>query len=181
MNMQSHRNRIGSAVAGALLGLGVWGCSSGGTGANPQMTIAPRVYLGGEALAQKKLQMRRVHADMIHLHGTHERLGRLQKTGDRRQLEDFIRPYLDRHVGPLVEVTEGEGWNSELRLLEANLLFAEAALRAAMRDENELEAVIASLADRFDGYESMLVEYPIGGSSTLEHAVADLRKRRVTQ
>lgn len=165
-------------AVGITLGFGVAGCADLTPSWTAQTGLAPRVYLGGEALAQKKLRMRRAHADLTHIYLVHERLSRLQKKRDRRQLEDFIRPFMERHVTPLVETRDGEGWNEDLRLLEANLLFAEAALFAAMGDAQDLEAVIAALSDRFEGYESMLIEYPIGTSSTIEHGVADLRTRR---
>lgn len=165
---------------GAVLGFSIAGCSAIAPKPTGPTTIAPRVFLGGEALAQKKLRMRRAHADLAHLYVVHERLSRLQKNRERNQLEAFIRPYLEHRVRPLIHTPAGQGWNGELRLLEANLLFAEAALFVAMGDDEELGVVIATLSDRFDGYESMLIEYPIGDSSTLELGVKDLRTNRGT-
>ena len=173
--------RVASVIAcGMLLVSTFAGCAAVAPNSTGPTTIAPRVYLGGEALAQKKQQMRRAHADLAHLFLVHERLDRLQKTADRRQLEAFIRPYLVRRVLPLVHTPPGDGWNAELRLLEANLLFAQATLLVAMGDGGELQEVIATLSDRFDGYESMLIEYPIGDSTTLEHGVEDLLAKRGT-
>ena len=124
--------------------------------------------------------MRRAHSDMGHLHLAHDRLSRLAKNADREQLETFIRPYLETRVRSLIDTPVDQGWNSELRLLEANLLFAEGALFAAMGDVEDLDLVIGTLSDRYDGYESMLIEYPIGQSSTLENGIDDLRSMRGT-
>ncbi len=136
--------------------------------------VEPRVFLGGEALAQKKARMRRVHADLVHLHRGYTVVARQQKHEDQKQLEAFVRPFIERHVAPLV-ASDSEAWNTDLRLLEANLLFAEAALLVAIDDRAGLTEVIATLSDRFGGHESLLIEYPIGETQTLAHGIRDLR------
>lgn len=141
--------------------------------------VEPRVFLGGEALAQKKARMRRVHADLVHLYRGYEVSTRQHKRRDQAQLEGFIRPFIDRQVDPLF-AGKGEGWNSDLRLLEANLLFAKAALFLAIEEEAGLRAVIRTLSDRFGGQESLLIEYPIGDTQTLAHAMRDLRSAQAS-
>lgn len=141
--------------------------------------VEPRVFLGGEALAQKKARMRRVHADLVHLYRGYEISTRQLKRDDRTQLEAFIRPFIDRQVDPLF-VVEGQGWNTDLRFLEANLLFAKAALFLAIEEETGLADVIHSLSDRFGGHESLLIEYPLGETQTLANGVRELRKAQAS-
>ncbi len=136
--------------------------------------VEPRVFLGGEALAQKKDRMRRVHADLVHLYRGYEIVERQLKRQDQKQLEGLIRPYVDTQARPLI-ASENEAWNPDLRVLEANLLFAEGALLVSIGEDEGLASVIATLRTRFVGYESLLVEYPIGETQTLANAVADLR------
>ncbi len=148
-----------------------------GGGSDPRALpeiIEPRVFLGGEALAQKKKRIRRVHADLVHLFEGYQRVERQLKSDDQRQLEGFIRPYIERQATPLI-ATGDQPWNPDLRLLEANLLFAAGALFGAIGDSEELAGVANTIEDRFVGYESLLVEYPIGETQTIANAVVDLR------
>jgi hypothetical protein len=48
----------------------------------------------------------------------------------------------------------------------------------ALRDPRRVQVVLDDLAARYAGRESMLVEFPIGGQSTLAEALALLRKRK---
>ena len=73
---------------------------------------------------------------------------------------------------------EEEGWHSELALLDANLLFAQAAVLVELREKRRVGKLIREIARRFVGMETMLVEYPIGEQSTLTHALTDLRDLR---
>lgn len=141
--------------------------------------VEPRVFLGGAALAQKKLRMRRVHADLVHLFRGYELTTRQLKHRDSSRLEGFIRPFIDKHVDPLF-TSEGQGWNTDLRLLEANLLFAKAALYLAIEETVGLTEVIDSLTDRFRDYESLMIEYPLGESQTLAHGIRELRVARAS-
>ncbi|MFT5444316.1 MAG: hypothetical protein ACI8W3_003371 [Myxococcota bacterium] len=141
--------------------------------------VEPRVFLGGEALAQKKARMRRAHADLVHLYRGYELISRQQKDADREQLEGFIRPFVASQVDPLFSAV-GEAWNPDLRLLEANLLFAEGALFVAIGEEARLEIVIDTIASRFSSHESLLIEYPIGQTQTLSHGIRDLRSAQAS-
>lgn len=141
--------------------------------------VEPRVFLGGEALAQKKERMRRIRADLAHLYESYEIVARQQKRADQQQLERLIRPYIETQAKPLL-ASEDEAWNPDLRVLEADLLVAEAALYGSIGDGADLAAVIATLETRFRGYESLLVQVPAAGSKTLANAIADLRRARAT-
>ncbi len=190
-NRQSIHKRGLTRIAALLATLplsGLLGCQSLGIdgdriarffggGSDPRTLpeiIEPRVFLGGEALAQKKNRIRRVHADLVHLFVGYQRVERQLKTGDQAQLEGFIRPYIEGQAAALISGLD-QPWNPDLRLLEANLLFAAGALYGAMGDEDEVAGVANTIEDRFAGYESLLVEYPIGETQTLENAVAGLR------
>jgi hypothetical protein len=122
--------------------------------------------------------MRRVHADLVHLYRGYEINARQLKRRDYEQLEAFIRPFIAGQVDPLF-VAKGQGWNTDLRLLEANLLFAKAALFVVIDEKVGLTEVIKTLDDRFRGHESLLIQYPIGETQTLAHGIRDLRKARI--
>lgn len=188
-NPQSKTNKTRArALVVSLVLLPLWGavgCSSIqfdvtrwlGTTPDPATLpaiIEPRVFLGGEALAQKKARMRRVHADLVHLLRGYEIVERQHKRSDQEQLEGLIRPYLASQAAPLI-AGDDEAWNPDLRMLEANLLFAEGALLVAIGEDTALAAVIDTLETRFEGYGSLLVEYPIGQTQTLASGIKDLR------
>jgi hypothetical protein len=159
----------------------VCACASPWTGTDyyepqPKLTEAD-AHLEGEALEQRKDQMRRAHRDLVSLHETARSLRRHWSFNDIRSFEGFVDPYLAEHVHSLLSEEE-EGWHSELALLDANLLFAQAALLVELREKRRVGSVIREIARRFVGMETMLVEYPIGEQSTLAHALLDLRNLR---
>lgn len=158
----------------------LWACASPWTGTDyyePQAKLTEAdAHLEGEALEQRKDQMRRAHRDLVSLHETARSLRRHRSLNDIRVFESFIDPYFEDHVQALL--SEDEGWHSELALLDANLLFAQAAVLVELREKRRVGGVIREIARRFVGMETMLVEYPIGEQSTLAHALIDLRELR---
>lgn len=141
--------------------------------------VEPRVHLGGEALAQKKERMRRVHDDLVHLYRGYEIVERQQKRQAQEQLQGFIQPFIEQHVSKLIS-EKGEPWNTDLRVLEANLLFAEGALFVVIDEQAALQQVIDTVDDRFGGHESLLIEFPIGETQTLANAIRDLRRAQAS-
>jgi len=156
-------------------------CASPWTGSDyyePQAKLTEAdAHLEGEALEQRKGQMRRAHRDLVSLHETARSLRRHRSFDDIRVFEGFVDPYFEEHVQSLLSQEE-EGWHSELALLDANLLFAQAAVLVELREKRRVGRVIREIAKRFVGMETMLVEYPIGEQSTLAHALTDLRDLR---
>jgi hypothetical protein len=62
--------------------------------------------------------------------------------------------------------------------LDAGLRLAQADVLIQMRQTGRAQQVLDELARRFPGREGMLVEYPIGGQTTLGQALQALRERK---
>jgi hypothetical protein len=133
--------------------------------------------LGGEALTQRKLEMRRAHADMVHFHVT---LASLQFRRDKNglvQFGKFLDTYLGTHVDPLL-AGEWQSRHPELDALDANLRFAKAELLIQLRSPRRAQAVIEEIERRFQGREQMLVDYPFGEQSALGDGLELLRSNK---
>ncbi len=166
------------AIAIATLG---FACASPWTGTDyyePQQKLTEAdAHLEGEALEQRKDQMRRAHRDLISLHETARSLRRHRSFDDLHVFRGFVDPYFEAHVQTLLSEEE-EGWHSELALLDANLLFAKASVLIELREKRRVARVIREIDRRFKGMETMLVEFPIGEQSTLARALIELRELR---
>ncbi len=143
--------------------------------AQPVATEADR-QVSGEALAQRKQSLRRVHRDLKSIHATAESLRRHRELEGIAAFEGFVHPYFREHVEPLLD--EADGWHPELQLLQANLLFAQAAVLIELRDTARLSNLTRRIGKRFQGKKNLLIEYPLGKESTLEHALRDLSRGR---
>lgn len=133
--------------------------------------------LGGEGLALRKRDLRRAHRDMSHYHAT---LGSLHARGDRNGLvmfNQYLDAYMYTYLSPLLEA-EWQSRHPELMALDANLRLAEADVLVQMRETRRAQSGIDELKRRFAGRESLLVEYPIGGQTTLEQAIRSLEERK---
>ena len=140
--------------------------------------VEPDTQVTGEALIQQKQKMRRVHRDLKSFHATAESLRRHRNLEGIESLEAFLHPYLRHHVAPLV-AAQSPTWHPELELLQANLMFAEAAVLIELRDRGRLRRITNQIKIRF-GRKSMLVEYPLGSESTLAKGLKDLTRKGVT-
>ena len=134
-------------------------------------------FLSGEALAQRKQKMGRTHRDMKYFFATIESLRRHRKTVEITIFETFLRPYMGTHFRHVLSSREAN-WSPELTLLDANLLFAKAAILIELEDRKEVAKVAIEIIRRFDGMESRVVEYPIGSKSTLEDSIRELQHMR---
>jgi hypothetical protein len=133
--------------------------------------------LGGAALTQRKLEMRRAHADMAHFHAT---LASLQFRRDKNglvQFGKFLDTYLGTHVDPLL-AGEWQSRHPEVDALDANLRFAKAELLIQLRSPRRAQAVIEEIERRFQGREQMLVDYPFGEQHSLGEGLELLRDRK---
>jgi hypothetical protein len=133
--------------------------------------------LGGEALTQRKHEMRRAYADMVHFHVT---LASLQYRRDKNGLvlfSKFLDTYLGTHVEPLL-AGEWQSRHPELDSLDANLRFAKAELLIQLRSPRRAQVAIDELERRFSGREDMLIDYPFGEQRALGEGLELLRNQK---
>jgi hypothetical protein len=138
---------------------------------------AADVPLGGTALLQRKRELARAHGDLTHFIATLESLRHRRDRNGAILFSRFIDAYMGTHLDPMLR-GEWQSRHPELLGLDANLRVAKAQVFVALRDPRRVQVVLDDLAARYAGRESMLVEFPIGGQSTLAEALALLRKRK---
>lgn len=133
--------------------------------------------LGGEALSQRKHQLERAQRDMVHFYATLESLHHRRDRNGLILFSGFLDAYMGLHLEPLLE-GEWQSKHPELMALDANLRFAQAEVLIQMRAPSRVQKVIDEIEERFAGRGSMLVEFPIGGQSTLEQGLEILSNRK---
>jgi hypothetical protein len=130
--------------------------------------------LGGEALFQRKREMQRAHADLIHCDAT---LASLKHRRDKNGLtlfSRFVHGYLGTHVDPML-AGEWQSRHPELTALDANLRFAKTELLIQLGLRRQVQIEIEEIQRRFAGREDMLVDYPFGEQRALGEALDLLR------
>jgi hypothetical protein len=169
-----------TALLALALSVGV-GCASGpkipDTFGLETQAAEETTPLGGEALALRKREMRRAQRDMRHYHAT---LQGLNERGDRSGkilFGQFLDAYIGLHLDPLL-TSEWQSNHPELMALDAGLRLGKAEVLIWMRQQRRAQQTLDELLKRFAGRENMLVEYPIGGQTTLEQALEMLRERK---
>ena len=133
--------------------------------------------LGGAALAQRRREMERAYRDMAQHRTT---LLDLRRRGDRSGsllFGGFLDAYIDRHLGPLLR-SEWQSRHPELSALDASLRLVEAEVFVELRDTARVQEALDEVARRFQGRETLLVDYPVGQQSQLGAAIESLRKRK---
>ena len=141
----------------------------------PEVTAAEsNAPLGGEALAQRRLEMRRAYGDMVHFHATLESLKRRRDRSGLVLFNGFLDEYMGTHLDPIMSA-EWQSRHPELSVLDANLRFAKAELLMEMRATRRAHRVIDDIERRYQGREDMLVSYPFGDQSTLKDGLEILR------
>jgi hypothetical protein len=133
--------------------------------------------LGGEALVQRKHEMRRAHADMIHFHKTLQSLHHREDKNGLVLFSQFLEAYLVVHVDPLL-AGEWQSRHPELTALDANLRFAKAELLIQLRLPRRAQEVMDQIEQRFQGRADMLVDYPFGHQRPLGEGLEMLRERK---
>jgi len=163
-----------------LLALPVFGCAAG---MDPEFdefadqSIEEEAPLGGEALAQRLIDLNRAWRDLLHFEETMESLVDRRDSRSVALLDGFLGAYMGRHLDGLLRPT----WQSshpEVMALDANLRFMKAELLAQMRYTRRVQESIDDIQTRFMGRESMLVEYPVGEQRSLGEALEMLRDRK---
>jgi hypothetical protein len=176
------RTRIGIGGAAALLlALQLGGCASkdgpDGKLAADQQAQLEETSLNGEALAQRRTDLMRAWRDLVHLDETMQALTDRNDSPSIVLLDNFITEYMSKHLDPLLK----PAWQSshpEVMALDANLRFMKAQLLANMRYPRKVQNSIEDIENRFEGRESMLIEYPIGEQRALGEALEMLRDQK---
>ncbi len=132
-------------------------------------------HTGGQALHERKGRMQRTQRDLMHIQRTLETLRRHRYDGQIAVFASFVRPYLAERVDPLISDRDAS-WHPELVPLDANLLFAKAAVLAELRDGGAVNRVARVIDNRFAGMDSLIVEYPRGEQRTVGESLAQLRR-----
>jgi hypothetical protein len=132
--------------------------------------------LGGEGLAQRKLDLERSYRDLGHFLATLDGLHRRGDRGGVVMFAEFADFYVTKHLVPILE-PEWQSRHPELAQLDVNARIAVVALWAKLGSSSSADHMLDEIDRRYQGRGEMLVGYPIGGQSTLRQAVARLRKR----
>lgn len=146
---------------------------------DPSSLVAARdeVAFGGEALAQRKLELQRAVADVSDFLET---LTSMKDRGDEHGIElfrSFVDRYLLSHVGALL-APEWQSRHPELIRHDANLRFVQSELLIELAYTKWARDEIETLRERYKERGNMLVEYPMGRQTTLREALTELRDRQ---
>jgi hypothetical protein len=168
-------------LAPLLLALQLTGCASkegpeGGTEAEQQEALV-ETSLNGEALSQRRTDLVRAWRDLVHLDETMRGLSDRNDSPSIVLLDNFIAEYMGKHLDPLLE-PEWQSSHPEVMALDANLRFMKAQLLSNMRYPRKVQESIDDIEGRFEGRESMLVEYPVGEQRALGEALEMLRDQK---
>jgi hypothetical protein len=133
--------------------------------------------LGGEALTQRKLEMKRAYKDLIHFQVTFESLHQRKDRNGLILFSEVTGTYMGAHLQPLLR-NEWQSEHPEVMGLDANLRFIQAEVLMQMNDPGAVQQAIDEIERRYKGHENMLVDYPIGDQSPLGQALQILRDRK---
>lgn len=166
---------VSPALALALL-VGVPGCAPMEMAKPPDsVEIEPGPPLSGEALQQRKRELRRAMRDAVHIGATLESL-RQRRGGGDYVFEAYVYRYLGEHVDPLLASSTASE-DPGLATLAASVHLVKAELLVEMGERSRVGRVVSEIQRRFAGRDTMLVEYPIGSQTTLRDALEFLRER----
>ena len=166
----------------ASLGLSVVlaGCASNdapnGTEVEQQEALV-ETALNGEALSQRRTDLMRAWRDLVRLDVTMQALSDRNDGPSIVLLDNFIAEYMAKHLDPLLQ-PEWQSSHPEVMAVDANLRFMKAQLLSNMRYPRKVQESIDDIEDRFEGRESMLVEYPVGEQRSLGEALEMLRDQK---
>jgi len=180
-NMNAKRAVCWLRVIGIVLvltqGLACAGGSGGDYEFDAALAAADEAPLGGEALAQRRMDLDRAWRDLLHFDATMQSLIDRKDSRSVAFLDSFLAQYMGEHLDPMLRPL----WQSshpELMALDANLRFMRAEILAEMRYPRRVQDSIEDIESRFSGREGMLVEYPVGEQRALVEALELLRERK---
>jgi hypothetical protein len=142
-----------------------------------QQEALEETSLNGEALSQRRTDLMRAWRDLIRLDETMRSLGDRNDSRSIVLLDNFIAEYMAKHLNPLLR-PEWQSSHPEVMALDANLRFMKAQLLSNMRYPRKVQDSIDDIEKRYEGRESMLVEYPVGQQRSLGEALELLRDQK---
>lgn len=176
--MKNRKNLIW--LAPFLLLAQLMGCA---TGMDPALQDAmdeaaeEEAPLGGEALARRRLDLTRAWRDLLHFDETMQSLVDRKDSRSIAILDGFLAQYMGQHLDPLLR-PQWQSSHPEVMALDANLRFMQAQILADMRYPRRVQQSIDDIQIRFEGRETMLIEYPVGEQRSLGDALELLRDRK---
>jgi hypothetical protein len=157
------------------------GCAGGveptGLDEMERTAAAEEAPLGGEALARRRLDLDRAWRDLIHFDVTMQSLSDRKDSRGVALLDGFLDQYMSEHLDPLL-LPLWQSSHPEVMGLDANLRFMKAQVLSEMRYPRRVQETIDDIAIRYQGRESMLVEYPVGEQRPLGEALDLLRNNK---
>ncbi|MEZ4334606.1 MAG: hypothetical protein R3F35_22855 [Myxococcota bacterium] len=175
------RGKTGMVVAASLgLGLALAGCAAKDGPSEldaAQQAALEETALNGEALSQRRTDLMRAWRDLVRLDTTMQALSDRGDSPSIVLLDNFIAEYMAKHLDPLLQ-PRWQSSHPEVMALDANLRFMKAQLLSNMRYPRRVQDSIDDIEKRFEGRESMLVEYPVGEQRSLGDALELLRDQK---
>lgn len=158
---------LAAALAGAC-------ASNDATGTPLDLDATPpkdvNTPLGGVSLSQRRMELVRAQADMVHFMATLDSLQFRRDQNGQVLFKGFVDEYLGTHVDPIL-ATEMHSKQPELAGLDATIRFMEAEMLTKLRSPARAQAVIDELERLYEGREDMLVDWPIGKKTPLRKAM----------
>ena len=172
-----------------FLALMLWALFSGqligcAAGTDPDLdgslaAVEDEAPLGGEALAQRRMDLGRAWRDLLHFDETMRSLVDRRDSRSVALLDGYLAQYMEQHLDPMLR----PAWQSthpEVMAIDANLRFMKAQILADMRYTSRVQDSIEDIEARFMGREGMLVEYPVGEQRPLGDALDMLADQKWT-
>ena len=161
-----------SVILWVLLSAQTFGCAAGMDPAleAEDAAVAEESPLGGEALAQRRMDLSRAWRDLLHFDATMRSLVDRRDSRSVSLLDGFVSQYMDQHLDPMLR-PEWQSTHPEVMAIDANLRFMKAQILADMRYTSKVQDSIEDIEARYMGREGMLVEYPVGEQRPLGEAL----------
>ena len=168
-------------LAPLLLSGQLFGCAGGGFDPASEeaalMAAEEEAPLGGEALQRRRMDLDRAWRDMKHFDETMQSLVDRKDNRSVALLDGYLAQYMGQHLDPLLR-PRWQSAHPEVMAIDANLRFMKAQILSEMRYPRRVQQVIDDIQFRFEGRESMLIEYPVGEQRSLGEALQMLRDRK---
>ncbi len=167
-------------LAPFLLSGPLFGCAPGMDLAYEEaamMAAEEEAPLGGEALSRRRLDLTRAWRDLLHFNETMQSLVDRKDSRSVALLDGYLSQYMGQHLDPLLR-PKWQSSHPEVMALDANLRFMKAQILTEMRYPRRVQKAIDDIELRFEGRESMLIEYPVGELRSLGEALELLRNRK---
>jgi len=168
-------------LAPLLLSGQLFGCATSGfdpaydEAAN--MAAEEEAPLGGEALARRRMDLDRAWRDLLHFNETMQSLTARKDSRSVALLDGFLAQYMGQHLDPLLR-PRWQSAHPEVMAIDANLRFMKAQILSEMRYPRRVQQVIDDIQFRFEGRESMLIEFPVGEQRSLGEGLELLRESK---